>query len=52
MEAIANIMGFVNKNEILRDLTIQSNVEVAIVQVSYIGIGLDQDHAIRVVKAV
>jgi ribonuclease HI len=52
MEAIANIMEFVNQNEILGDLTIHSNTQVAIARVSHTGIGRGQDRTIRAVKAV
>jgi hypothetical protein len=52
MEAIADIMEFVNQNEIPRDLTIHSDAQAAIARVSHTGIGSGQDHAIRVLKAV
>jgi hypothetical protein len=52
MEAIADIMEFVNQNEIRGDLTIYSDPEAAIARVSQTGTGPGQDHAIRVVKVV
>jgi ribonuclease HI len=52
MEAIANIMAFLNQNEIPGDLTIHSDAQAAIARVSHTGTGLGQDRAIRVVKAV
>jgi ribonuclease HI len=52
MEAIADIMEFVNENEIPGDLTIHSDAQAAIARVSHTGTGPGQDRAIRVVKAV
>jgi ribonuclease HI len=52
MEAIADIMEFVNQNEIRGDLTIHSDAQAAIARVSHTGTGPGQDRAIRVVKAV
>jgi hypothetical protein len=52
MEAIADIMEFVNQNEIPGDLTIHSDAEAAIARVSHTGTGPGQDRAIRVVKAI
>jgi ribonuclease HI len=52
MEAIDDIMEFVNQNEIPGDLTIHSDAQAAIARVSHTGTGPDQDRAIRVVKAV
>jgi ribonuclease HI len=52
MEAIANIMAFLNQNEIPGDLTIHSDAQAAIARVSHTGTGLGQDRALRVVKAV
>jgi hypothetical protein len=52
MEAIADIMEFVNQNEIPGDLTFHSNTQAAIVRVSHTGTRSGQDRAIRVVKAV
>jgi hypothetical protein len=52
MEAIADIMEFVNLNEIPSDLTIHSDAQAAIARVSHTGTGPGQDRATRVVKAV
>jgi ribonuclease HI len=52
MEAIANIMEFVNKTEVPGDLTIHSDAQAAIARVAHTGTGPGQDRAIRVVKAV
>jgi hypothetical protein len=52
MEAIADVMEFVNQNEIPGDLTIYSDAQAAIARVSHTGTGPAQDRAIRVVKAV
>jgi ribonuclease HI len=52
MEAIANILEFVNKTELPSDLTIHSVAQAAIAQVAHTGTGSGQDRAIRVVKAV
>jgi hypothetical protein len=52
MEAIADIMEFVNQNEIRGDLTIDSDAQAAIARVSHTGTGPGQDRAIRVVMAV
>jgi hypothetical protein len=52
MEAIADIMEFVNQNEIPGDLTIHSDAQAAIARVSHTGTGPGEDRAIRVVKAV
>jgi ribonuclease HI len=52
MEAIADIMEFVNQNEIPDDLTIHSDAQAAIARVSHTGTGPGQDRAIRVVTAV
>jgi hypothetical protein len=52
MEAIADIMEFVNQNEIPKDLTIHSDAQAAIARVSYTGTGPGQDCAIRDVKTV
>jgi ribonuclease HI len=52
MEAIADIMEFVNQNEIPGDLTIHSDGQAAIARVSHTGTGPGQDRAIRIVKAV
>jgi hypothetical protein len=46
MEAIANIMEFVNENEIPGDLTIHSGAQAAIARVSNTGTGSGQDRAI------
>jgi hypothetical protein len=52
MEAIADIMDFVNQNVIPRDLTIHSDAQAAIARVSHTGTGPGQDRAIRVVQAI
>jgi hypothetical protein len=52
MEAIADMMGFVDANQIPGDLTIHSDAQAAIARVSHTGTGPGQDRAIRVVKAV
>jgi hypothetical protein len=52
MEAIADIMEFVNRNEIPGDLTIYSDAQAAIERLSHTGTGPGQDRAIRVVNAV
>jgi hypothetical protein len=52
MEAIADIVEFINQNEIRGDLTIHSDAQAAIARVSHTGTGPGQDRAIRVVKAV
>jgi ribonuclease HI len=52
MEAIADIMDFVNQNEIPGDLTIHSDAQAAIARVRNTGTGPGQDRAIQVVKAV
>jgi hypothetical protein len=52
MEAIADIMEFVNKKEITGDLTIHSDAQAAIARVSHTGTGRGQDRAIRVIKVV
>jgi hypothetical protein len=52
MEAIADIMEFVNQNEIPGDLTIHSDSQAAIARVSHTGTGPGHDRAIWVVKAV
>jgi hypothetical protein len=52
MEAIADIMEFVNQNEIPGDMIIHSDAQAAIARVSHTGTGPGQDCAIRVVKAV
>jgi hypothetical protein len=52
MEAIANIMEFVNKTELPGDLTIHSDAQAAIARVVHIGTGPRQDRAIKVVKTV
>jgi ribonuclease HI len=52
MEAIADIMDFVDANQIPGDLTIHSDAQAAIARVSHTGTGPGQDRAIRVVKAV
>jgi hypothetical protein len=52
MEAMADIMEFVNQNEIPGDLTIHSDAQAAIAQVSHTGPGPGQDSAIWVVNAV
>jgi hypothetical protein len=52
MEAIANIMEFVNKTDVPGDLTIHSDAQAAIARVAHTGTGPGQDRAIRVAKAV
>jgi ribonuclease HI len=52
MEAIANIMDFLDANQIPGDMTIHSDAKAAIARVSHIGTGPGQDGALRVVKAV
>jgi hypothetical protein len=52
MEAIANIMDYVNDNEIAGDLTIHSDAQAPIARVGHTGTRPGQDRAIRVVKAV
>jgi hypothetical protein len=52
IEAIADIMEFVNQNEIPGDLTIYYDALAAIARVSHTGTGHGQDPAMRVVKAV
>jgi hypothetical protein len=52
MEAIADIMEFVNQNEIPGNLMIHSDAQAASARVSHTGTGPGQDCAIRVVKAV
>jgi hypothetical protein len=52
MEAIADIIEFINQNEIPGNLTIYSDAQATIARVSPTGIGPSQDRAIRVVKAV
>jgi hypothetical protein len=52
MDAIADIMQFVNQNKIPGNLTIHSDAQAAIAQVSHDSTGLGQDRAIRAVKAV
>jgi hypothetical protein len=52
MEAIANIMDYVNNNEIVGDLTIHSDAQAAIALVGHTGTRPAKDRAIRVVKAV
>jgi ribonuclease HI len=52
MEAIADIMEFINQNEIPGDLTIHSDAQAAIASVRHTGTGRGQDRAIWVVKAV
>jgi ribonuclease HI len=52
MEAIADIMEFVNQNEIPGDLTIHSDAQAAIARVSHTGTGPGQDRAIPAVKTV
>jgi hypothetical protein len=52
IEAIADIMEFVNQNKIHGDVTIYSHVQAALVRVSHTGTGPGQDRAIRVIKAV
>jgi ribonuclease HI len=51
MEAIADILEFVNKDDIPSDLTIHLDAQVAIARVGHAGTGPGQDRAIRVVKA-
>jgi hypothetical protein len=52
METIADIMDFVDANQIPGDLTIHSDAQAAIARVSHTGTGPGKDRAIRVVKAV
>jgi hypothetical protein len=52
MQAIADIIEFVNQIEIPGDLTIYSDAQAAIAQVSHPGTGPGQGRAIRVVNAV
>jgi hypothetical protein len=52
MEAIADIMEFVNQNVIPSDLTIHSDAQAEIARVSHTGRRPGQDRAIWVVKAV
>jgi hypothetical protein len=52
MEAIADIMEFVNQNEIPGNLTIHSDMQAAIAQVNHTGTRPGEDRAIRVVKAI
>jgi hypothetical protein len=52
MEEIADIMDYVNDNQIPGDLTIHSVAQAAIARVSHTRIGPGQDGAIRVVTAV
>jgi ribonuclease HI len=52
MEAIADVMEFVNQNKITGNLTIHSDTQSGIAQVIHTGTGMGQDRAIRVVKAV
>jgi ribonuclease HI len=52
MEAIADIMDFVDANQIPGDLTIHSDAQAAITRASHTGTGPGQDRAIRVLKGV
>jgi hypothetical protein len=52
MEAIANIMDYVNDHEIAGGLTIYSDAQGTIALVGHTGTGPGQDRVIRVVKAV
>jgi hypothetical protein len=52
VEAIGDIMEFVNQNEIPGDLTIHSDAQAAIARVSHTWTGQVQDRPIRIVKAV
>jgi ribonuclease HI len=52
VEAIANILKSVTRNQIAGDVTIYSDAQAAIARVGHTGIGPGQDRAIRVVKAV
>jgi hypothetical protein len=52
MEAIGDIMEFVNQNGTPGELTIYSDMHAAIVEVSHTGTGPRQDWAIRIVNDV
>jgi hypothetical protein len=52
MEAITDIMEFVNENKIPGDLTIHSDAQAAIARVSHTGTGPGQNLAIQVIKAI
>jgi hypothetical protein len=52
MEAIVDIMEFVNQNEIWGDLIIHSNAQGANAAVSHTSTGPGQDRTIRIVTAV
>jgi hypothetical protein len=52
VEAIADILEYVTRNQIEEDVTIHSDAQEAIAQVGHIGMGSGQDREIRVVKAI
>jgi hypothetical protein len=52
MEAMADIMEFVDSNQIPGDLTIHSDAQAAMARVGHTGTGRGHGRAIRVVKAV
>jgi hypothetical protein len=52
VEAIADILEYVTRNQIAGDVTIYSDAQAAIARVGHTGTGPGQDRAIRVVKAV
>jgi hypothetical protein len=52
VEAIADLLNYVNDNHIPGDLTIQSDAQAVIERVGHTGAGPEQETAIRIVKAV
>jgi hypothetical protein len=52
VEAIADILEYVTRNQIAGDVTIYSDAQAAIARVGHTGTGQGQGRAIRVVKAV
>jgi hypothetical protein len=52
VEAIADILEYINRNQILGDVTIHSDAQAATARVGHRGTGRGKDCAIRVVKAV
>jgi ribonuclease HI len=52
VEAIAEILEYVTRNQIAGDVTIYSDAQAAIARVGHTGTGPGQDRAIRAVKAV
>jgi ribonuclease HI len=52
IEAIADILEYINRNQIPGDVIIHSDAQGAIARVGHTGTGPGQDRAIRVVKAV